>query len=1053
MDLQPRERLFRQLDVLRRKHTLPWIAAPAGSGKTSLLVSYAERREIPTIWYRVDELDRDPADLFHYMRLAVQAFERSPRVGAELPSYSPRADATEFARRFFEELFLRLPPKAMLVLDDYHLAPAPSSWQLVIQRAIECTPPGVNVVVLSRRRPPAALARAHVHEELGVLEAAELHLTETETAAFAKRRLGGAKARLKGADVRRVHEQTGGWAAGVSLLLRHEVVGKVRLTSADVDVQPMFDYLAGAVFSELTPDAQRVLLYTACLPNFTASQAAALSGVTRAGDELKTLYRAGLFISSDGTTDEVFRLHHLFRAFLAYRATQTIDPAELRAVRERAAGLLCADGRDEEAFELFVELEDVGGMRRVVLACAPRLLVEGRATLVERWLATMPADLVAGDGWLSYWHATSIITTNPVASRAGFERALEIFIQQQDGVGAYLAWAGAVHAFTYELRSFRVIESWLERLAEIERFSPGFPSAEVGAHVASSLLLGLTLAGADPSTLERWAGRTLAMADSAQDPTARVMTISVLILNYALQGDSGPAAVLVAKLGQDGARSPAGLLSRVAAHGATAALAWHQARFDDGIEAAQAGLSLMAGRPVPMWSGALLVWGSYCALERGDLSEAKRFREVLAGLAESSTPIEVAAYNTVRAIEALMSGDLAAALSAKQIALDACRVAGFAYGEADNQLTISYLAAELGDQQLARDALAGAKRVEGEQRNPQMTFWRLVVEADRALQLGDRSQAIELLRQAFRIGQERQIYATCCPTKERIAELCRLALVEGIETDYTRSLIRRRRLAAGSAPVPGWPWPLCVRTLGSLEIVPDDAVAITLGRAKMPPRLLLAIAGLASGGRSVTVEKIVSALWPDADGDMGMHSFDVTLTRLRKLLGSRGREAVRLERGRLSLDGSICWTDVDALGLVLSEVEAGMRDLGKPALAKASSLSERLLALYRGPYGGDAEDLAPELVRLQKQVRLKVAAAAVSLGRQLAKGDELAAEESLYMRALGVDGRLPLLASLVRCLVEQGNQRKARELVATWRLREDAADRADLRDAARLIGA
>jgi hypothetical protein len=92
MDLQPRPRLFRRLDALRRSHPVSWVAAPAGSGKTSLLVSYIEARKLQSIWYRVDEGDTDAADLFFYMRSALEVFEHSRRAGAELPSFSAKAD-------------------------------------------------------------------------------------------------------------------------------------------------------------------------------------------------------------------------------------------------------------------------------------------------------------------------------------------------------------------------------------------------------------------------------------------------------------------------------------------------------------------------------------------------------------------------------------------------------------------------------------------------------------------------------------------------------------------------------------------------------------------------------------------------------------------------------------------------------------------------------------------------------------------------------------------------------------------------------------------------
>jgi ATP/maltotriose-dependent transcriptional regulator MalT len=291
IDLKPRARLHQRLDALRRAHAVPWIAAPAGSGKTALIVGYVEQRRIPAIWYRVDEGDRDAEALFFHLRVAAERFERSRRAGVELPSFSPRAELGPFSRRFFEDLFARLPAGALLVLDDYQLAPEDSTWQSAIEKGISCIPPGMNILVASRRSPPPALARPCVHGDLGLLEAADLFLTERETIALGEcRPVSRHQSRRTRADLREIHAMTGGWVAGVSLLLRQDRRNDAPILSAGAEVQPIFDYFASSVFSELTDDAQRLLLHTACLSRFSDKQAESLSAVTGARAVLMSLY-------------------------------------------------------------------------------------------------------------------------------------------------------------------------------------------------------------------------------------------------------------------------------------------------------------------------------------------------------------------------------------------------------------------------------------------------------------------------------------------------------------------------------------------------------------------------------------------------------------------------------------------------------------------------------------------------------------------------------------------------------------------------------------------
>jgi LuxR family maltose regulon positive regulatory protein len=66
-----RPRLISRLDdALKGRVTL--ISAPAGYGKTTLVLQWLDQRQIPAAWFAVDETDNDPDRFLRYFVAAVR---------------------------------------------------------------------------------------------------------------------------------------------------------------------------------------------------------------------------------------------------------------------------------------------------------------------------------------------------------------------------------------------------------------------------------------------------------------------------------------------------------------------------------------------------------------------------------------------------------------------------------------------------------------------------------------------------------------------------------------------------------------------------------------------------------------------------------------------------------------------------------------------------------------------------------------------------------------------------------------------------------------------
>jgi LuxR family transcriptional regulator, maltose regulon positive regulatory protein len=242
------------------------------------------------------------------------------------------------------------------------------------------------------------------------------------------------------------------------------------------------------------------------------------------------------------------------------------------------------------------------------------------------------------------------------------------------------------------------------------------------------------------------------------------------------------------------------------------------------------------------------------------------------------------------------------------------------------------------------------------------------------------------------------------PSPHVAAAICAAALEHGIEATFAREVIQQRGLPVARPDLVEWPWPIRVRSLGALRIELNSQALNFKGKvAKKPLELLMFV--VASSGSDVSVATVAFALWRELDGDKARAALNIALHRLRKLLGSD--DGVLLAHGRLSLNPHTVW--VDCLAFEQLADSAGLPT--QPLLAlPVRAAAQRAVALYTGPFLGDSEDEAWQMV-YRSRLASKFKRMVTLLARDaIARGDHASARAVLD-RGLECD---PLAEDLVR---------------------------------------
>jgi LuxR family maltose regulon positive regulatory protein len=988
-----RERLFRALDRARR-HPAVWISGPPGAGKTTLISTYAEARGVPTLWYRVQADDADPATFFHYFGLAVEAAATRKGKGA-LPHLTPEylLNLPVFSRRYFEQVFRRLPGPRLLVLDNYQEAAADAPLQEALRALLECLPEGVSVMVVSRGAPPPALAAPLAQGVLVLLDGEALKLSEKECGEIARLR----EIEIDKADLHRLYERTQGWTAGVVLALEQKgSAAAAPVPPPEATPQVLFDYFAGEIFAHMTAADRELLLRAAFLPGMAAARVAELTGAPGAERVLEGLARTNYFTVK--LAAGLYQFHPLFREFLLKRAQETFNAETLAGIRIRAAALLEADGEAAEAVNLLSAASVWEEALRVMCAQAPHMLQQGRGRALEAWLRALPLPLREQSPWALYWLGRCRLGYAPVEARGYLEQAFPLFKRDDDAVGMFSAWSSIVDSYVFEWGEFASIDRWIDALDEMLMRHPVPPTPVIEARVAAGMFTALMYRRPSHPDLAKWAERVRTIVVNTTDGRTQMMLGNQLMHYYtSWVGDIAAARLLRSSVRRPANAADYGPLAYIAWCAMEADYHWNVGAHDECLRRMKDGLETTKETGALFATSRLDAHGVTSRIMTGDFAKADRYLKISAGNIPGARVVYLAHYHFLVFLSAYYQKDLLHSVASAREAVRLADAAGVPICRALYRLGLAYALFANGERREALSVLAQARSVARLSRIPTIELGCVSATAYFLLARGRTARALPWLRKALESARKGGEFNRVFWTPAQLARIFATALEHDIEPEYVEESIRRRKVAPPpeALHLENWPFPVRIHTLGRFSVLVDGKPLEFSGKAQRKPLELL-MALIAFGGRDVSERQLTESLWPDAEGDAAHQACAVALHRLRKLIGSD--EAITLQRNHFTLDPHHVWVDVWAF-------ERG--------LARDGPLGKGAVGLYQGAFLGKHMDL-PWAIPLRERLRVKFMRHLAERGRALFESGEHAGAVALFEKGLAAD---PLAEEFYRQLM------------------------------------
>jgi DNA-binding SARP family transcriptional activator len=1016
-----RERLFARLDEARAQ-PMVWIAAPPGAGKTSLVSSWIDARGLPCLWYRVDAGDTDAATFFHYLGVAVAAHRHAGAKPLPMLTLDLAQDLGAFTRRWFRELFAQVPEAFVMVFDNYHELPERSVLHDIVAEAVAQAPLGVQAIAISRFEPSPRFARLRAARGLALLDCRELQLTREETTALAAV-LGMAPS----VDLESVHEQAAGWAAGLVLLaesLRRAPAAASVASNAHLDA--IFDYFATLLFDEASEVNRQRLLRLSFLKQITRTGAIAVTGDLDVTELLDWLVRRHLFTERHVAGDDTFVFHALFRAFLQQRGRATMDPSEITRLQRESAAILESEGDPEAAFDLLLATGTQHEAARVVRTGAATLVQQERRQTLRHWLHRLPFALVDADPWLLHWLGIANLGSDPEAARRHLKAAMDRFEAAGMCEGVLLSAAALLDLIVSGSGSNHGVDDIARRLratlrgelGPVDGVSTAFGRGAVA--LANALFFRGVHEPAEPwllQVLER-------MVADRRDPDLAVAAASVLMQLQWIRGEveaNQRLLVEIADLGNSTAVTPKQrvwwawwccqhLLHRLDFEATRAMMSAIERLSDD-----------TALIPTRSEFGRLAALTHRIGSDDHNLARHVLETDVLPHVAEmrpeASAFVHMAFAGTLADL-----GNARLALRHLDQAQELCDRFDLPFARFFLGMHRILGEVDVGEHEQAL-ARSGALLEELSPRaSPLLRCSVLLLQAWAALAAGDDRLVESALREGLAISARKNLLVPLPTSRRFLTLLIAEALRRGIEPAQAQHIARKRGLTPPLPAPDAWPWPVRIRLLGSFEVIVDGQ-SITSSH-KAPYRLLELLQAIAAGyPEGIPVRDLIDTFWSDSDGDVARNTFQVTIHRLRRLLGNDASVVAR--SGRISLDPAICWIDARAF-----EAQASQACLlpGPDDTQLADAC-----ARYRGHVSATDRDPA-WLPAMRERVRHTWLDLVRLLGERLEARADWSAATRLYLRAVEIDPAAEeLYRRAMRCQASAGEPHEALRTFARCR--------------------
>lgn len=386
-----REKVLKKLDeALNTKLTI--ISAPAGSGKTTSVISWIYSRELENnvIWISLDERD-DKIDVFWSSFItAIKKFKDSKDEKNDFQ------DNQEISIESIVDVVLNsissINDNLIFVIDDFHFV-EDKDILMEIKHFIDGIFDNVHIIITSRSKTNINVSKLRLDGEVTEIDMRDLNFSLKETSEFLNENM---EIRVSKESIKRLNEATEGWIAGIQIAAL-SMNGRKDISEIEEKFsgnnEYIQDYFCEEILNDKSEEIKEFLLKTCILDELNADLCNAVICKKNSQQILEELCDMNLFIDKLDYDGKSFRYNKLFREFLMSKLNG-VNKEEVSEVSNRAASWYEKNGCVNSAVNQYIHVENYEQAIKLIEDKCVKKIFTNEYFYVLGWLKSMPQDII-----------------------------------------------------------------------------------------------------------------------------------------------------------------------------------------------------------------------------------------------------------------------------------------------------------------------------------------------------------------------------------------------------------------------------------------------------------------------------------------------------------------------------------------------------------------------------------------------------------------------------------------------------------------------------------